>query len=135
MESHNTHNMHNPMAEERPGAQGDWRHDEVHYEERDVRLRPLLAAAAGLASLVLIIALAMAGMYHWLVERSGREPVVLPPSVQLPDERQLEQLRLQEEELLSEYAWVDRRQNVVRIPIERAMELTADRLKEGEQDE
>jgi len=40
----------------------------------------------------------------------------------------LDALRLEQEVQLSEYRWVDRDQNVVAIPIERAMELVASEM-------
>jgi hypothetical protein len=39
----------------------------------------------------------------------------------------LAELRAQEDAVLNTYGWVDRRSNVVRIPIQRAMELLAQR--------
>lgn len=120
-----SHNSRNPQIDE--PATGD---DEVRYEARDVHLRPLLAAAAGLAALILLALVAMGGLFPLLAVWSGREPVAVPTSTQHSTERQLQQLRQQEEQLLSEYAWVDRQQNIVRIPIAKAMELTVERAEE-----
>ena len=39
----------------------------------------------------------------------------------------LDELRRREESRLTSYAWVDREQGVVRIPIDRAMEVLAER--------
>ena len=120
-----SHNKHNPQPEVSPAE-----HGEVRYEQRDVRMRPLLAAVAALGAMVGIAVLAMAGLFGLLADQSQREPLALPSSSQPPIEGQLDQLRAQEEEVLTEYAWVDRQQGIVRIPIERAMKLMAS--EEGE---
>jgi hypothetical protein len=39
----------------------------------------------------------------------------------------LAELRAAEEEILGSYSWAEKEKNVVRIPIERAMELIAER--------
>ncbi len=54
---------------------------------------------------------------------------VLPPDprVQVQPEKDLEHLRAVEDSVLHSYGWVMREANVVRIPIARAIELTAQR--------
>lgn len=54
--------------------------------------------------------------------------VPAPPRLQVNPARDLEALRKREDELLGSYGWVDREKGVVRIPIERAMDLL---VKEG----
>ena len=49
-----------------------------------------------------------------------------PPRLQESPAKDLEKLRQREHERLNEYAWVDREQGVVRIPIDRAMHLMLD---------
>jgi hypothetical protein len=65
-----------------------------------------------------------------------RQPVVIqvpnpppPPRLQLNPQGDLEELRRQEAEILSTYQWIDRDKGVVRIPINRAMELFIERQK------
>ena len=41
--------------------------------------------------------------------------------------RELAEFRLRQAKLLSSYGWVDREAGVVRIPIDRAMDLVAER--------
>ena len=50
-----------------------------------------------------------------------------PPRLQAHPQLDLEKLRETEEGLLRSYSWVDRDNGTVRIPIERAMELLAQR--------
>ena len=49
-----------------------------------------------------------------------------PPRKVVPD-RELRELRAAEDAVLDSYGWVDRRAGIVRIPIDRAMELMAQR--------
>jgi hypothetical protein len=65
-----------------------------------------------------------------------RQPVVIQvpnqppqPRLQINPQGDLEELRRQEAEILSTYQWIDRDKGVVRIPINRAMELFIERQK------
>jgi hypothetical protein len=49
------------------------------------------------------------------------------PKLQLSPPRDMEEFRKKEDEALKNYAWVDRTKGIVRIPVERAMELTLQR--------
>lgn len=52
-----------------------------------------------------------------------RPPV---PRLQVNPDRDIEEHRRREDAILSSYAWIDREQGVVRIPIERAMAAMAE---------
>jgi hypothetical protein len=49
------------------------------------------------------------------------------PQLEIDERTQLDKVRLKEEETLATYGWVDQKAGVVRIPIERAMDLIAQR--------
>ena len=51
------------------------------------------------------------------------------PRLQISPQGDLEELRRQEDEILSTYAWVDREKGTARIPIDRAMQLFLERQK------
>jgi hypothetical protein len=55
----------------------------------------------------------------------------LPQGTKTPEERAtiLRELRAKETAAATTYGWVDQTKGVVRIPIERAMELTLDEIK------
>lgn len=63
-----------------------------------------------------------------------RKPETVARGGRSPEERRalLEEQREREKEMLTEYGWVDRENGVVRLPIERAMELA---LKEINQEQ
>jgi hypothetical protein len=78
--------------------------------------------------------LVIAGLYLYLASVLGGAPVVgaPEPAVEVPigvpslnaDQRgSLHALRARENELLSEYAWVNREAGIARIPIRRAMKI------------
>lgn len=61
-----------------------------------------------------------------LTEKYGREiPPV--PRLQVNPDRDIEQLRAAEAERLDGYGWVDRSAGIAHIPVERAMDLLAER--------
>ena len=107
------------------------------YERSDANVRSLAVSAAGLFVLLGVSLLAMGWMFGYLAKQEkpgpAKSPVAqereLPPSprLQTTPGGDLKQFRAAENEKLSSYGWVDRNANVVRIPIDRAMELTAER--------
>jgi hypothetical protein len=108
------------------------------YEESDARLRPVLTFGAGLAVFALVVLLAMAGMFGYFARRQARWDRPLPPVAATPvppvgprlqtaPARDLKDMRWTEELQLSTYGWVDKEAGIVRIPIDRAMDLLAER--------
>jgi hypothetical protein len=101
-----------------------------------VKIRPL---AFGLGAIVVLIAgsfliVALAQKVITAVIEDGgtrvppRVPVrELPPEPRLQAEpvEDLRRLRDEEDAVLESYAWIDRSQGIVQIPIERAIELLA----------
>jgi hypothetical protein len=92
----------------------------------------------GLLILVAVAMLAMAGLFYYYTHREARldqtrSPLVdtrrLPPEPRLQADpaQELIQLRAVEQEGLTGYAWVDQEQNLVSIPIEKAIDILAER--------
>ena len=50
-----------------------------------------------------------------------------PPNLQAQPQLDLAEFRARQAEILSSYGWVDRQAGIVRIPIERALDLVAER--------
>lgn len=110
------------------------------HEKRDVTIRPIALAGAGLAVIVIVSAALMWLLFNVLAEREARHsPKPNPlaqsfgrqappePRLQVDPRKDLTQMREEEEATLHSYGWVDRKAGVVRIPIERALELTLQR--------
>jgi len=121
------------------------------YERQDIGARGIFYFLAGLLAATLLISFLLSGLYKTLDKRlATHQPPVNPLAANLPqdtrkvppqypetafpdprletDERtQLNSIRLAEEQKLNSYGWVDEKAGTVRIPIERAMELLAQR--------
>jgi hypothetical protein len=110
------------------------------YETRDVALRPVVIAGIGLTAVVVVSAVLMWLLFGALAEREARlspkpnplaesfgRQVPPEPRLQTDPRKDLERMWAEEDATLHSYGWVDRKAGVVRIPIERAMELTLQR--------
>ena len=121
------------------------------FERRDLSAAGIIYFLLGLAAAVLLASFLLTRFYNFLDRREHRlEPAVSPLVTNVPtdtrhiprdypqhtfpnprleeDERgQLNQLRLTEEQTLNSYGWVDQAAGTVHIPIERAMDLIAQR--------
>ena len=106
------------------------------HEPLTINVRWLVIGAIGI---LLVLVGSMALMY-WLTVSEARRPHLpsgeapvewtqknLPPDPHVDPNQahELTQLTEANEELLSSYGWIDRRQGVVRIPVDRAIELLA----------
>ncbi len=107
-------------------------------ERRDVDVRRVTLALLGLVivcSLTLIPCVLLLNALLHRETKSQQAPVseTAPPESQIPPEPRLQtsiggdlaRLREREDALLNSYGWVDATAGVVRLPIERAMDLVA----------
>jgi hypothetical protein len=120
------------------------RHDEndaVRYEKEDINERSTFWF--GLIILIVMVAAALLTkpLYDLLAERetaaqpaaayvAESDPRALePPSprLQVHPETDLAAFRAQEEATLTTYAWVDKENGIVRIPVQEAMRIVAER--------
>jgi hypothetical protein len=118
-----------PSREERAVAAG--------YEHSDAQVRPLILFALALGVGLVVLAFAMHSVFGWFlgdvrVHEGPPHPMAAPsepppPRLQAAPALDLEALRTREDELLHGYGWVDPAEGIVRIPIERAMELVVER--------
>ncbi len=107
------------------------------YERSDASVRPVIQFTVVLTlGLGLVIAL-MVVLFETLDRIESRaeaaaHPMAIeaeppPPRLQTSNAIDLAGHRSREAELLGRYAWVDRANGTVRIPIERALDLVAER--------
>jgi len=121
------------------------------YERSDIGAAGVLYFLAGLAVFGVFAYLAAAGVYWYLDKRSAAEQVPVSPLVtnspadtrHIPDKYEekafpdpllekdeftkINELRVREEQTLSTYDYIDQKTGTVRIPIDRAMDLIAQR--------
>jgi len=136
--------MSDPVKHESTPAHGS-------YERQDISDRGVFYFLAGLLAATLLISFLLSGLYKILDKRfETHQPPVNPlaanvakdtrqvppqyPETAFPDPRletdertQLNRIRIAEEQKLNSYGWVDETTGTVHIPIERAMELLAQR--------
>ncbi len=108
------------------------------HEQGDMRIRPIVMSGVGLFVLIALTLVAMGGVFRYLSgsavkpERplsSMAETQSLPPEprLQVDPSQDLKEWRTAEEAVLTSYGWVDRQAGIVRIPIDRAMQLLVER--------
>ncbi len=89
---------------------------------------PTLVAGGIVTGVALLVALAIIALAQYVgfgMQDELERKVLARPNPQLMA------LRAREGQLLSRYQWVDRKQGIVRIPVERALELTLRDWKQG----
>jgi len=125
------------MDENRPPGTEDIRNPHVRHEPGDINASFLTKFGIGMAFLIIVFLFGLWGLFDYLVKREAaleRPPVgtAMPPQ-KLPPEprlqahaaRDMQQMLESEEQTLHRYGWVDPDRGIVRIPIDRAMDIIA----------
>lgn len=94
------------------------------HETRDASAGAIVTYGIGLTFVLIVVHLGLLGVYRWMKHERLPEPTVKTP---MTIYEQLRTLRRTEDETLASYGWVDRKAGIVRIPIERAIDLAAAR--------
>ena len=114
-------------------------HLEIHHELRDVQVGPVLWFGTGLLLILVFSFWITRVMFNYFADRETKSsppavPLVsekpeLPPEprLQVSPVRASKQIRAAEDNVLNSYGWVDQPAGLVRIPIDRAMKLLAER--------
>jgi|SRR5579859_6519 len=111
----------------RPGTHG--------HEERDVSVPWIFGIVLFLACSGVVIQVVLGGLLNHFKSRPAPSDAFRPiqkpaqpstasfPRLQISPRLDLAQFRAREDEQLTNYGWIDRTSGIVRVPIERAMEL------------
>ncbi|HMH02043.1 MAG TPA: hypothetical protein VK555_11540 [Terriglobales bacterium] len=125
-------------------------HEEVAYEREDLSPRGIFAFLIVLALVGVLVHFAVKGMYGYLdAYQKQHQPPLNPlvnqtetdsrkvsnsdiarfpqPRLETNERLEINDFRLQEEKDLNSYGWIDQKAGIARIPIERAMQLLAQR--------
>jgi len=94
------------------------------YETRDASVSALLTFGIGLIVALVVVDLVILGLYHLFVAERPKAVAERAPSNLY---QQLRDLHAAEDAALGRYGWADREAGVVRIPIERAIDLVAEK--------
>lgn len=128
----------------------DGQNEKMDYEREDLGARPILIFLLSLVIGCVLVAIVLKGLYLYLdAYENRRQPAESPlvwetttdtrtvepgdikkfpqPRLEKDETTEINDFRLQEEQTLNSYGWVDEQAGVVRIPIDRAMALLAQR--------
>jgi hypothetical protein len=112
---------------------------EVSHERSDVNIRAIVGFGIALVVITLVIHIALYRLLEFYKERSpesapvmmsppkAQEQTTPQPRLQISPRRDLAEMRAAEAKELTSYGWLDEEKQTVRIPIDRAMELLAQR--------
>lgn len=118
----------------------DLNRPEVGHEEKDVNVWAVGKFAIFLATLCIVALFVLYGLFRYFQDREARlqpppgegvnvDARRLPPQPRLQDAPilDLKQMRDAEDQILGSYGWIDKQSGVVRLPIERAIDVLAQR--------
>lgn len=108
------------------------------YEKTDANPRGLLYFALIMAAILAATALSLIGLFNYFEKAenpgsfvaapfAGARPLPPPPRIQPDPGADMQSYRQSQENLLDTYGWIDRQNGIVRMPIDRAMELLLER--------
>jgi hypothetical protein len=113
------------------------------HEKTDMDPKYVLYFASALVAGLIGIHFGLWWMFHQLEQQQARRDTVRSfvkveepkpeAGLQVNPPGDLEELMRQENEILTTYRWIDREKGTARIPIERAMQLFAERQKKERQ--
>jgi len=116
------------------------RNPHVHHEPVDINARSLTKFGMVMAGLIVVFLFGLWGVFEFLAKREaelGRpvSPAALVRAQKLPPEPRLQahatqdmrEMRANEDRLLHQYAWIDPDKGIVRIPVDKAMDLVVER--------
>ncbi|HEX7230201.1 MAG TPA: hypothetical protein VF452_07395 [Candidatus Binatia bacterium] len=109
------------------------------HELSDLNPNKIFWSGLGLALLITLVVVSMYGLFHYFYRSETRQrptPSPLSYGAEAPPEprlltrpgAELAAMRAEEDQVLTSYGWIDRERGIVRLPINRAIELLA---KEG----
>jgi hypothetical protein len=103
------------------------------HEQSEVSVRLIVVSLAFLAVSTFFVLLLVVGIFRYFYSSYSTaeatrlaQPVIPPePRIEVAPTEQLHDLRAKEDHILSTYAWVDKQDGVVRVPIDKAIDMLA----------
>lgn len=111
-------------------------HNGAGHETSEVNPQLIVASLAMLAIGTLLVFLLVVGIFRVLKTTSSAPPTVveLPkqpmppePRVEIEPWKQIITVHQREDHVLTSYAWVDQKEGVVRIPVDKAIDILAEK--------
>jgi len=111
---------------------------ESGHEVSDINSKRVARVGLALATVIALALLVTYGLFHYFYSGETRtRPLPSPlsysreptpePRLSVEPGEELKTLRSEEDAMLKSYGWIDRDKGVVRIPIDRAIEILAER--------
>jgi hypothetical protein len=107
------------------------------YELSDLKARNIALFAAALAITIALVLLVSYWLFEFAAQQAEKEHLPSPlastreptpePRLQFHAPKELQEMRAAEDALLKNYGWIDQKAGIVRIPVDRAIELLAKR--------
>ena len=125
------------MDENRPPDAEDIRNPHVRHEPGDINASFLTKFGIGMAFLIIVFLFGLWGLFDYFVKREAalealpagtlisRQRLPPEPRLQAHPARDMQQMLAAEDQALHQYGWVDPDKGIVRIPIDRAMDIIA----------
>jgi hypothetical protein len=103
------------------------------HEHREVSVRLIVVSLGFLAVSTFVVLLLVIGIFRYFYRSYSTaeatrlaQPVIPPePRLEVASTQQLHDLRAKEDHILSTYAWVDKQDGIVRVPIDKAIDMLA----------
>jgi hypothetical protein len=103
------------------------------HEQSEVSVRLIVVSLGFLAVATFLVFVLVVGIFRYFYDTYSTEeatrlsrPVIPPePRIEVAPYEQVQQLRAHEDHILNTYAWVDKQGGVVRVPIDRAIDMLA----------
>lgn len=107
-------------------------HQRGGFEQSDVNAWAVAKFGVGLVVVCLVSLVLLFGLFQYFQSTEGgkaESAVKMPPEPRLETTPSLDlkAVRTQEDQILNSYGWVDRQKGVVRVPIDRAIDLLSQR--------
>lgn len=105
------------------------------HEQSEVSVRLIVVSLAFLAVATLVTLVLVVGIFRYFYDSNGTaeatrlsQPVVPPePRIEVAPYEQLQHLHAKEDHVLSTYALIDKSSGTVRVPIDKAIDLLANK--------
>jgi hypothetical protein len=128
------------MAGNNAHAGEEPRNPHVRHEPGDINARAVTKAGLVMGGLIVVFLFGLWGVFQYLVQKEAElarpeSPSAMVSAQKLPPEPRLQrypagdmsEMRANEDRILHQYAWIDPDKGIVRIPVDRAMDLIAQR--------
>lgn len=108
------------------------------YEEKDVNVRPIVAVGIGLLVFLLLSLLLTKGIFMGLkyMETKKEKPAFFmivekertaAPYLEAQPAKDYQQYLQEQTEFVQSYGWINKQEGIVRIPVDRALQIIAQR--------